>query len=52
LKRRDAAIEVSGKSGRQIRLEVVHNRIYDFLGLILRQAGFLHNHLDEFVHGE
>jgi hypothetical protein len=46
-----AAIEVPGKPGRQIRFEVVHNRVDDFLGLILRQAGLLHDHLDEFVHG-
>jgi hypothetical protein len=49
---RDAAIEVAAQRRGQIGLEVVYDRVDDFLRLVLRQAGLLHNHLDEFVHAE
>jgi hypothetical protein len=48
---RNAAIEMAAESRRQVCLEVVHDRVHDFLRLVLRQAGLLHYHLDEFVHG-
>jgi hypothetical protein len=52
LESRDAAIEVAAQCRRQIGFEVVYDRVDNFLRLVLRQAGLLHNHLDEFVHAE
>jgi hypothetical protein len=47
----DAAIEMAAERGGQVRFEMVYNGVDNFLGLILRQAGLLHDDLDEFVHG-
>jgi hypothetical protein len=51
LKSRQTAIEMAAERRGQIRFKVVHDGVDNFLGLILRQAGLLHNYLDEFVHG-
>ncbi len=48
---RDTAIEMPAERSWQIRLEMVHDRIDDFLRFVLRQAGLLHDYLDEFIHG-
>ena len=47
----DAAIEMAAERRGQIRFEVVHDHVNDFLRLVLRQAGLLHDYLDEFIHG-